>query len=196
MSNFPAQENRIREAIERVLLHKEYTWSELLDETLLDLDDWLTDPVNAHDAVAAVEEELRASHDERAGLVALSEIGVLSRVTDAAERLTLLADKDSRRRAWLDIAGYAVQAVIMLKHEINTEQIDYFEIRKNRLIRGFCPDCGEGVILRESLWVNRLRCSEGCGFQTDDIYELHNDFPNFNEMIEFLAKQPAKVKQK
>ena len=71
-----------------------------------------------------------------------------------------------------------------------------FEIRKNRLIRGHCPDCGEGVLLRESLWAVHLRCSDHCGFETGDLYEMHLNYPDFAAMIDGIASQPAQVTQK
>ncbi len=180
------------------------SWQHKLDEILWDLDEWLTNPVNVHDALAAVEDLLMRKHHDYGedNLNIFGEYGVLVRVSDKVARLKNLIEvegqvgDESRADTWRDLAGYAIQALIMLSLKKNTEQIDVFQKRKNRLIRGLCPDCGEGVLLRESFWSNNLHCSEGCGFETGNLYELHIAYEDFNGMIEYLATLPAIAEQK
>lgn len=186
--NFPAPESSM-------------VWQDALGDSLMELDDWLSDPINVHDALAAVEEHLMRKHRDYGenNLKEFGELGILVRASDKVARLKNLIDKhaevedESRADTWRDLAGYAIQAMIMMK--MSAGQANTFEIRKNRLIRGCCPDCGEGVLLRENLWTVRLRCSAGCGFVTDDLYQMHLSYPDFNAMIEALARQPVCMAQ-
>ena len=103
---------------------------------------------------------------------------------------------ENREDTWRNLAGYAIQALILIKMAKESEKVDTFETRKNRLIRGMCPDCGEGVLLRFSYWENRLHCSAKCGFATGDLYATHLNYPDFTAMIDFLANQQAYTEQK
>lgn len=183
---------------------QESSWDDRLLEVLDEINDWLADPVNTHDAVAAVENILVAKHHDYGedNLAAFGELGILVRASDKLARLKNLLDKqaevddETRADTWRDLAGYAIQALIMLKLAKETAKVDYTEIRQNRLIRGFCPDCGEGVLLRRDTFDLGLACSCGCGFEVADLYRLLLDFPDFQRMIAYLAAQPAVKAQK
>jgi len=188
-------------------LAQESCWEERLDWELSILDEWLSDPINIHDALAAVEDTLRSKHHDYGedNLKDFGELGILVRSSDKVARLKNLIAKqaevmdESRYETWRDLAGYAIQAMIMLKRSTdtnNSENVNIFEIRKNRLIRGYCPDCGAGVLLRSNFWENCLHCSQDCGFSTGDLYAINLNFPDFNEMIEFLARQSPYREQK
>jgi ribosomal protein S27AE len=196
MNDFPSQENS-------------YTWEGLLDENLLDLQDWLSDPEHIDEALAAVASVLRDKHHDYGenNLKDFGELGILVRASDKIARLKNLVDTEanvtdeSRADTWRDLAGYAIQALIMMKmrtlrSSACTKPLHLFEIRKNRLIRGMCPDCGEGVLLRMNFWENRLRCSNDCGFTTGDLYSIHLSYPSFTDTINYLASQEAYREQK
>ncbi len=184
-------------------------WEDNLADSLSLLDEWLADPVNQHDAIASIEDVLRRKHHDYGedNLLEFGELGILVRCTDKLARLKNLLTKpaeiadETKFDTWRDLAGYALQAMIMIQHEWgeedtkNTEKVDIFEMRKNRLIRGHCPDCGEGVILRESLWVNRFRCSAGCGFETEDLTDIARNW-HFETLMSYLASKRALVVQK
>lgn len=176
------------------------TWDGALLDTLDEINDWLSDPINTHDAVASVENVLVAKHHDYGedNLAAFGELGILVRASDKIARLKNLIDKneevddESREDTWRDLAGYAIQALIMIKRSslrscADTERVNYIDIRKNRLIRGFCPDCGEGVLLRRNFFDLGVACSEGCGFAVEDLYGLHLNYPDFTDMIDHLA---------
>lgn len=191
LTNFPAQES-------------EPIWENALQDTLRELDFWLQDPVNVHDALAEVDSMLKQKHHDygEENLAAFGELGILVRTSDKLARLKNLVGKnaevsdETREDTWRDLAGYAIQALILLKHAKRTPEVDYFDIRKNRLIRGVCPDCGKGVLLRPHFFEIRLKCSCQCGFETPDLYTLHQSYPDFTEMINFIAAQPAYTEQR
>jgi hypothetical protein len=178
-------------------------WFDELSYQLHDLRFWLTDPEHIDDALEELAEVLVDKHHDygEENLTTFGELGVLVRATDKVARLKNLLEKDSlvdesREDTWRDLAGYAIQALIMLRAQNKTEEVDLFEIRKNRLIRGHCPDCGEGVLLRLNYWDNELVCSNRCGFVTENLYELHRDYPEHIGLIHYIASQKAKYEQK
>ena len=150
-ASFPAQETR---------------WEERLEAVLGEINAWLSDPINTHDAVAAVENILIAKHHDYGedNLAAFGELGILVRASDKLARLKNLLEKkaevsdETRADTWRDLAGYALQALIMLD-STQKSMVKLYETRYNRLIRGICPDCGEGVLLRRTPFDPGLACS-------------------------------------
>ena len=190
-----------------VLVSKE--WVDELTEQIHELRLWMMDPCNIDDVIEGIADVLVAKHHDygEENLVEFGELGILVRSSDKVARLKNLLDKkgivngESREDTWKDLAGYAIQALILMKRTkqqsiASTSKIDVFEIRRNRLIRGFCPDCGEGVLLRHQQWdrlaVN-LFCSARCGFDADvDVFDLDCDTI---EVIHKLAGREAVEEQ-
>ncbi len=185
-------------------------WIDELTEELRDLRLWMVDPCHIDDVIEGIADVLVEKHHDygEQNLVEFGELGILVRASDKVARLKNLLDKngivkdESREDTWRDLAGYAIQALILMKRitlrsSASTPEVDIFELRRNRLIRGFCPDCGEGVLLRRQQWdrlsVN-LFCSERCGFDVDvDLFDLDCDT---TEVIHRLAGREAVEEQK
>jgi ribosomal protein S27AE len=197
MPDFPAQESAA-------------TWEDEFYAYIVELEDWLRDPINVQKTLSSVENLLLEKHHDY-GEDNLSEFGVygiLVRVTDKVARLKNLIDKQASgtgvpevsseniEDTWRDLAGYALQALIMSRMKTKIDPVKLYKTRKNRLIRGFCPDCGEGVLIRENFFENRLLCSDRCGFTTGDLYDLREDYQTVDNLIEFLAGQAAFMEQK
>jgi ribosomal protein S27AE len=185
------------------------TWEDYLDDVLSDVEDWLHEGLNVTEALSAVEEVLRQKHHDYGedNLHAFGELGILVRASDKVARLKNLLDMEasgtdvpavsdeSRADTWRDLAGYAIQALIMMKCSKEQEPVNYYEIRKNRLERGYCPDCGEGVLLRKSAFDNTLRCSAHCGFEYSNVYVMQ-DYNSVASMIDIIARSEAIEEQK
>ncbi len=180
-------------------------WMNDLSDQLHDLRLWLIDPCNIDDVLEGIADTLVEKHHDygEENLAAFGELGVLVRASDKVARLKNLLDKkgmvvnESREDTWQDLAGYAIQALILMKKNTSIPKVDIFELRRNRLIRGFCPDCGEGVLLRRQQWdtlVVNLFCSEHCGFEANvDFFDIDNDT---TEVIHKLAGREAVEEQK
>jgi hypothetical protein len=119
-------------------------------------------------------------------------MGILVRSTDKVSRLKNLLEKpgrtgETRLDTWRDLAGYALQALILLK-----KVEDFFDLRRARLLRGFCPDCGSGALLRLQTWhetTTKIFCSNNCGFEVDvSLREIQMDT---TEVIHRLAAREA-----
>lgn len=175
-------------------------WYEELTDEIRDLRLWLLNPANVDDTVESIADMLVEKHHDYGedNLTAFGEYGILVRSSDKIARLKNLIEKpamvqERREDTWRDLAGYAVQALILMKRNTSTPKVDLFEIRKNRLIRGFCPDCGKGVLLRRQTWdVDPIvmQCSEKCGFSvTLDLPML--DAASTTELIHCLAGREA-----
>ncbi len=179
------------------------TWEDYLLDTLDELHDWLIEGPNIDDALSAVEEVLRQKHHDYGedNLHAFGELGILVRASDKVARLKNLIEKnmevtdETREDTWRDLAGYAIQALIMMKCSKEQEPVNYYEIRKNRLERGFCPDCGEGVLLRKSVFDNTLQCSAHCGFEYSNVYVMQ-DYNSVASVIDSIARSFAVKEQK
>ncbi len=179
------------------------TWEDYLADTLDELNEWLIEGPNINAALSAIEEVLRQKHHDYGedNLRAFGELGILVRASDKIARLKNLIEKDaavadeSREDTWRDLAGYAIQALIMLKCSKEQEPVNYYEIRKNRLERGFCPDCGEGVLLRKSAFDNTLQCSAHCGFEYSNVY-IMQDCNSVASVIDIIARSSAVEEQK
>jgi hypothetical protein len=177
-------------------------WEDLLDAYIMELTEWLYDPDNVGAALCEVESTLIQKHHDYGedNLRDFGELGVLVRVSDKVARLKNLIDKqaevadENRADTWRDVAGYAIQALIMLKMGNTTKEVDYLEIRKNRLIRGFCPDCGEGVLLRGGWFAHEMICSERCGFFHDILDG--GSLGSIKETIDMIAAKRAVCEQK
>jgi len=180
-------------------------WLDELTEELHDLRAWLFNPANVDDTIEEIADMLVSKHHDygEENLVEFGELGILVRASDKIARLKNLLDKkgvvngERREDTWRDLAGYAIQALILMKRTKCIPKVDLFELRRNRLIRGYCPDCGEGVLLRRQQWdklqVN-LFCSARCGFDADvDVFDLDCDT---TEVIHRLAAREAVEEQK
>jgi ribosomal protein S27AE len=187
--DFPAQETK---------------WEDALETYLGEVENWLETPENIFEAIEAVGAILIEKHHDYGedNLKAFGELGILVRASDKVARLKNLIDKraqvsdESMEDTWRDLAGYAIQGLIMLKMNKNIDTVQVYEKRKNRLIRGFCPDCGEGVLIRENFFDDRLLCSNRCGFITKNIYSLREDYGTVSDLIEYYASLPAVEEQK
>lgn len=183
---------------------QESAWEDALDEILLDLQMYLSDLSNVDEMLTDVAGMLRVKHHDYGedNLRTFGELGILVRASDKVARLKNLLDKEtqvadeSRADTWRDLAGYAIQALIIMKAAKDTEKVSSIEMRKNRLIRGICPDCGEGVLLRRSRVDSELICSQHCGFATGSLYELCLEHADFMSLIHCIAAQAAVKVQK
>lgn len=178
-------------------------WIDDLTSELGELRGWLKDIRNIDGALEETADALVDKHLDYGedNLSAFGELGMLVRATDKVACLKNLIERQVRDEnhedAWRDLAGYAIQALILMKQQKSAEEQDFFEIRKNRLMRGFCPDCGEGVLLRRpqgNFLAVTLYCSETCGFNAQvDLFEMENGLA---EVIQRLAGRQAVIAQK
>lgn len=161
---------------------------------------WLLDPKNVDETLDSIAEVLIKKHHDygESNLLEFGELGILVRASDKVARLKNLADKEARvqdeskRDSWRDMAGYAVQALILTNRANRTEKVNTFEVRKKRLMDGHCPDCGKGVLLRQPMWSENtvcLYCSQDCGFTAfADVFSINM---NLDEVIRCLALRAA-----
>lgn len=148
----------------------EVAWVDEMAAELRELRGWLLDERNVDEMLEAVAGMLVDRHCDQ--IDHFGELGFLIRSSDRVALLKDLIEKkaSSREQAWRELAGNALQALVLMKRFRPEEKADVFEIRRNRLIRGICPDCGEGVLLRRftlDRWGFVLYCTERCGFKAE-----------------------------
>jgi hypothetical protein len=188
--DFPAQESHDN-------------WERKLERHIDALEDWLSNPENFLIELERLEAVLRKKHHDYGddNLRGFGELGILVRASDKLARLKNLADKpaevddESRADTWRDLAGYAIQALIMMDAEKTMEEVKVFDIRKNRLSRGACPDCGAGVLIRENVFEDYLVCSNNCGFITKSLLDLRKEHHSIDNVIDYLAASRAVMEQ-
>lgn len=180
-------------------------WTRTLNAEVQDMRLWLSSPTNIDDTVESLADMLAEKHHDygESNLQTFGEYGILVRASDKVARLKNLVEKpgevkdETREDTWRDLAGYAIQALILMKKSKKTNDADIFEIRRNRLIRGICPDCGQGVVLRQreiDLAHVHYYCSLDCGFKEDaSIFDVTDDLSG---LILKLAARPARKAQK
>lgn len=179
-------------------------WEEDLFLTLESVREWLLDPANVDATIEAISDLLRRKHHDygEENLHLFGEFGILVRSSDKIARLKNLMDKpalvnENRDETWRDLAGYAIQALILRN---TTETVDVMDVRIKRLMLGTCPDCGKGIVAQLPVHDNLrayLKCSENCGFETSvAIHKLGHDFETRRELILELANMPAVKGQK
>lgn len=171
-------------------------WIDELGEELREMRVWLLNPANVDACLEELADLMVDKHFAgEATLPDFGEMGILVRAADQVAQLHGLLDRvvkdDNRADAWQDLAGHALQALILLKRGKMAEQPDLYETRRKRLIRGFCPDCGNGVLLRRQQWERlsvHLFCSETCGFSAEvDLFDLEET----GGVIHTLAERKA-----